>query len=263
MPKNHSFEKSLWDQHLTRRGLAKVVTTAAGLAALAPALVSADDATPQSSPSPERPRGGTVTVASSSDWDTLDPHHSTDFSVWNQIFDPLVGVTKDLKYEGILAESWDISEDGLAYTFHLRKGITFHNGEPMNAAAVKFTYDRLMDPKTASTGAGFVPALKETVVVDEYTAKVVLSSPFSALLGNFTLSYFGILPPVATQQAGDDFGRNPVGTGPWKFKEWIASDHIAPIRNDDYHNYHSYMENSGPVYPDQLVFTVISQAATQ
>jgi peptide/nickel transport system substrate-binding protein len=253
---------------VSRRNFTKLVAVSAGTAGFMPGMAAATGAS-LGMPSVHRsayqtiPTGGTVTVAQAGDFDSLDPHHSTNFAVWKQIFDPLVALSNDNTYEGILAESWEISEDGLEYTFHLRDGIQFHNGEAMNADAVKFTYDRLMDPATAATGAGWLPALKETVVIDPLTVKLVLSEPFSPLLGNLTLSYFGILPPGATQELGDDFGKNPVGTGPWIFKEWIASESITLTRNPNYRNFWSVVENKGAPYFDELVFRNILEADTQ
>ncbi|HEU0165981.1 MAG TPA: ABC transporter substrate-binding protein, partial [Thermomicrobiales bacterium] len=230
---------SLRGTPLSRRDLGKYAAVAAGLAALVPAVAGAQTpeaspaATPSApstlgTPSPDRPRGGSVTVARAGDSDSLDPAHTTagiSFQVFNNIYDTLIGFNADLTYEGILAESWDISDDGLTYTFHLRKGITFHDGTDFNADAVKFTFDRLMDPKTAAPAAGWVTAIKGSTVIDPSTVTIDLSTPFSPLLGNIALSYFGIVSPTAVQKYGDDFSTNPVGTGPWKFKEWVQGDH--------------------------------------
>src|SRR5262249_37170902 len=159
----------------------------------------------------------------------------------NSVYDPLIGFNMQLTYEGILAESWDISDDGLEYTFHLRPGITFHDGTELDADAVKFSFDRLIDPATNAIAGGWITPLKGTEVIDPLTVKLVLSEPFSPLLGNLCLSYYGILSPTAMQKLGEDFAKNPVGTGPWKFKEWISGEKITLERNEQYQNFHSYM----------------------
>ena len=215
----------------------------------------------------EKPTGGQIVVARAGDSDTLDPAHTTagiSFQVFTNIYDTLIAYNMDLGYEGILAESWEISEDGLEYTFKLREGILFHDGTDFNAEAVKFNYDRLMDPETNAPAAGWVTALTTTEVVDPYTVKLILSEPFSPLLGNLCLAYFGIASPTAIEKFGDeDYGRNPVGTGPWKFQEWIAGEQITLVPNDGYQNFHTHVTNKGRPYADELVFRNIAEDATQ
>lgn len=214
-----------------------------------------------------KPTGGQIIVARAGDSDTLDPAHTTAgiaFQVFNNIYDTLVAYDNELGYEGILAESWEISVDGLEYTFVLRQGITFHDGTEFNADAVKFNYDRLMSPETNAPAAGWVIALSATEVIDPYTVKLILSESFSPLLGNLCLSYFGMCSPAAIEQFGDvDYGRNPVGTGPWKFREWIASEQITLEANENYQNFHSLVTNTGRPYADELIFRNITEDATQ
>jgi peptide/nickel transport system substrate-binding protein len=255
----------LRDTTLTRRDFGRYAA-AAGLAAMAPTLVSAAATEQaQSSPVPGRPRGGSVTYAQIGDPDSLDPQLAAiylGFLVNMNIYDTLVGQKMDLTYEGILAESWEISADGLEYTFHLRKGIAFHDGSELNADAVKFTFDRILDPKTNSPSITLVGPLKETVVIDPYTVKLVLGEPFAPLLTNLATEVF-IVPPGAVQRLGADFGKNPVGTGPFKFKEWRTGATVTLVRNESYQNFHSYIQNPGAPYLDGLVFSVIPDAATQ
>lgn len=214
-----------------------------------------------------KPTGGSIVVARAGDSDSLDPAHTTagiSFQVFTNIYDTLIAYDMDLGYEGILAESWDISEDGLEYTFTLRDGITFHDGTELNAEAVKFNFDRLMLPETNAPAAGWITPLSATEVIDDLTFKFILSEPFSPLLGNLCLAYFGIASPAAIEEHGDEeYGRNPVGTGPWKFQEWIAGEQIVLVPNDDYQNFHSHVENKGRPYADELIFRNIAEDATQ
>lgn len=261
----------LLDEALSRRDFGKYAAIVAGLAGIAPDAVAAAGV-PATSPTllgaafQDVLIGGSVTVARAGDSDSLDPAHTTagiSFQVFNNIYDTLIGFNMELTYEGILAESWAISEDGLEYTFHLRSGITFHDGTEFNADAVKFTFDRMIDPATNAPAAGWIGALQSTEVVDPQTVKLILSEPFSPLLGNLCLSYFGIVSPAAVEKFGDEYDKNPVGTGPWKFKEWVAGEHITLERNGNYQNVHSYMDNKGAPYLDELIFTNIPEDATQ
>ena len=259
---------NLLENSVSRRDLGRMVAAAAataGVVGIAPGMVGAAAAfaaAAQDTP----PSGGSIVVARAGDSDSLDPAHTTAgiaFQVFNNIYDTLIGFNMELTYEGILAESWEPAADGLSYTFILRQGITFHDGTEFNADAVKFNFDRLIAPETNAPAAGWVQALIGTEVVDPYTVKLLLSEPFSPLLGNLCLAYFGIASPTAVQELGDEFAQNPVGTGPWKFKEWISGESITLVPNENYQNFHSYMTNKGAPYAEELVFRNIPESQTQ
>src|SRR5262249_4498039 len=134
------------EAEISRRDLARYGAAAAALAGLAPGVVAAGSATGSASNRSDAlqqpPTGGSITLARAGDSDSLAPQPTTAgvaFQVFNNIYDTLIGFNDQLTYEGILAESWEISDDGLTYTFHLRRGITFHDGTPFNADAVKFS----------------------------------------------------------------------------------------------------------------------------
>jgi peptide/nickel transport system substrate-binding protein len=246
------------DRTLTRRHLGRYAAAAAGVAALAPATRALALQT--------QGKGGTLTYARQGEADTLDPLHAFNGLALDPlycIFDTLTAVGPDQNVEGVLAESWDISPDGLEYTFHLRQGVAFHDGTPFNADAVKFHFDRVIDPKNTTADVSWLGPLKAITVVDENTVKFVLGSPFSPLLGNLASGYFGLPSPAASQKLGDDFGHNPVGTGRFKFKEWVTSEHISLVPNPDYKNPRSFSTNKGAPLLDALVFSVIPQADTQ
>src|SRR5262249_43740935 len=137
------------------------------------------------------------------------------------------------------------------------------DGTPFNADAVKFTFDRAMDPATNASYASWLGPLKETVAVDDHTVKLVLGERFSPLLGNISIGWYGIVSPTAVQKYGDDFGRNPVGTGPWKFKEWVSGERITLEPNADYHNFRSDVVNKGAPLLDALEFPIIPDQETQ
>ncbi|HEY7032010.1 MAG TPA: ABC transporter substrate-binding protein [Thermomicrobiales bacterium] len=274
---DHEHLQALLRVAASRRDFGRFVAVAAGLTGLVPTLPAAAAGVPghrsetRAAAQGDAPKqGGQIVVGRAGDADTLDPHHtlaSVSWQTYSNIFDPLVAWTLDRQYEGILAESWEFSADGLELTFHLRQGITFHDGTDFNADAVKFTFDRILDPATQSPLVGFLGTdtvgMKGTEVVDPSTVKITLKGPFSPLLNSLSLANFGILSPTAVQTLGDDFGKKPVGTGPFKFKEWVAGESITLERNPDYQNFHSYDTNKGAPNVDALVFRNLPEEQTR
>ncbi|MCF8076201.1 MAG: ABC transporter substrate-binding protein [Desulfotignum sp.] len=159
-----------------------------------------------------------------------------------QVLENLVIFGKDsMDVEPQLAESWSISEDGLTWTFKLRHGVTFHDGEPFNAQAVYDSFARIIDETHPLHGYGkwryLSLSLKPVTainVVDDYTIQLVTKKPFAPLLNNLALWLCPILSPKAMHEYKDQIGQHPVGTGPFKFVKWVKDDQIVFERNDDY-----------------------------
>lgn len=174
----------------------------------------------------------------------LDPSLVTDgesLRVTKNIFDTLLDYADDsMIVQPALAEDWKISDDGLKYTFHLRKGVKFHDGTDFNAEAVKFNFDRWKDPANSPVGlfeyytSQFGEVIKEVVAVDANTVEFHLNRTQGPFLQNIAMSSFGIASPAAIEKYGETFGQNPVGTGPFIFKEWKANDSITLVKNPDY-----------------------------
>ena len=208
--------------------------------------------------------GGELRYGMNNEPDSLDPAKTAQASAFNvmlNLYDTLIWQDPaDLKYKPGLAESWESSPDGLTHTFKLRKGVKFHDGTPFNAEAVKFTFDRLADPATKSPFAlGKLGPYQETKVVDEYTAQVILKAPYAAFYDALSQTWLAIVSPTAVKKYGDDFGRNPVGTGFMKFKEWAPKDHITLERNNDYNWGPSFWNHVGPAFLDRITFLGISE----
>src|SRR6185503_19104261 len=121
-----------------------------------------------------------------------------------------------------LSEKWEISPDGKQITFTIRKGIKFHDGTDMDGAAVKFAFDRILDPATASPAKAQMGTLQTVDLVDPVTVRFNFSAPYAPFFTNISLGYGGIVSPTAVKKFGDSYGHNPVGTGPFKLKEWVA-----------------------------------------
>ncbi|AYO31391.1 ABC transporter substrate-binding protein [Biomaibacter acetigenes] len=174
------------------------------------------------------------------------------------IYDRLVSRDYDFKYKPGLAESWETSEDGLTWTFHLRKDVKFHDGKPFKAEDVKWTIDTIKNPDTGSPFRGDLEAIKEVIVKDDYTVDIVLNYPFPNLLFNLSNTAAGIQEKDVYTKYDDDYGTKVViGTGPYKFKEWIKGDRIVLEKNPDYNWGPEWMSNRGPALIDKIVLRVI------
>jgi peptide/nickel transport system substrate-binding protein len=211
--------------------------------------------------------GGTFTYALDQTGDTLDPEVTT-YAVTNKIninvFDPLIWQAPDLSYVPGLAQSWEVAPDGKAFTFHLRQDAKFHDGTPVNADAVKFSWERIMNPETKSkTAIGQMGPFTQAVVVDEFTVRAEFSDPYAPFLDSVSQSYCSPVSPTAVQKYGADFGHNLVGTGPYMLKEWVENDHVTLVKNPDYNWAPPIFGHQGPGYLDQIVFKMIQDNATR
>jgi peptide/nickel transport system substrate-binding protein len=198
----------------------------------------------------------------------IDPH----INASSELGIPLTSVYDTLIYQDPatgefvpgLAESWSISEDRQTYTFILRRDVKFHDGTPFNAAAVKANLDRIADPNTKSQKAVFMLGpYEKTEVIDEYTVAIHLREPFAPLLDSLSQVYLGMASPAALQQWGADYQLHQVGTGPFRFIEYIPSDHLTLARNPDYRWGPRVFAHSGPAYLDEIVFRFYTDPATR
>lgn len=212
-------------------------------------------------------QGGELTYALATSPDTLDPHRTglaVAVRVIRTICDSLVVQLPDNTIKPWLATEWTISDDGLSYTFKLRKDVKFQDGTPFNAEAVKFNFDRILDPATkAANAAALLQPYKSSEVIDEYTIKLNLSTPSRAFLGNLSQALLGIVSPTAAKQYGDQLGQHPVGTGPFKFVKWDENADTKVERNPDYAWAPEIVTNTGAPYLDGIDFKIVPEEATR
>ncbi|WP_127142683.1 ABC transporter substrate-binding protein [Pelagibacterium montanilacus] len=201
------------------------------------ALLAASPASAQTPPN-------VLVVGQIAEPQSLDPHVATavnDFRIAVNVYDGLVRYADGtLEVEPSLATDWEVSEDGLVYTFTLRDDVTFHDGTPFNAEAVKFNFDRMLDESHPFYETGPFPlsfnfdSVEEVNVIDEFTVEFVHSEPFAPFLSNLAYPTGLIVSPAAVEEFGEDYGRNPVGTGPYQFVEWASNTRVVVERNADY-----------------------------
>jgi peptide/nickel transport system substrate-binding protein len=171
------------------------------------------------------------------DGSTLDPANWTNINERHfipAIFDNLVAVDENLNLVPGLATSWETSDDGLLWTFHLREGVTFHDGTPFDAEAVAFHVNFILDEANALRHRADIGMVSEARAVDSHTVEFVLTEPFSPFAATLYESVGYISSPAALQEYGEDYGSHPVGTGPFKFVEWRRDNELRLERFDDY-----------------------------
>lgn len=204
----------------------------------------------------------TLVYAQGADPRGLDPHIVDDgesAKVTNQIYEGLLQYADDsTEVLPCLAKDWDISDDGLEYTFYLQEGVKFHDGTDFNAEAVKFNVERNTINKTEDmTYADFVWGYVDSCeVVDEYTVKITLSQPSTPFLANLAMVFGApMVSPTAAQEG--DLMNNPVGTGPYKFVSWDKDQDVKLVANDDYWN------EEGKAKTRNVVIRTIKDASTK
>lgn len=221
---------------------------------------AAAQAAPASTPAGAPKRGGRLRVSLQGEPTNLDPHTSTgtaDTHVQRQINEPLVDLDANLNPVPVLAQSFEQPDDRTVI-FKLRPGIKFHDGSDLDAAVVKWHFDRQLNPDTKAFNRSLLAAIASVEVVDGLTVKLSLKEPDAALVSIIANSGAGRVVP---KSAFDKFGaeglqRNPVGTGPFKFVEWAPGSHITLRRNE------SYWQKDLP-HLDEIVYRIIPDSGVK
>src|SRR5882672_5434231 len=207
-------------------------------------------------------RGGTLTVVHGVDISNFDVQAAPGYEVvWinMNIHNSLLTLDKDLQPVPDLAQRWEVSPDGLAYTFYLQQGVQFHDGTDLDAQAVKWNFEHMMDPQTRAFTRVFYKDVGEVEVVDPHTVRFVLQEPnymFPLVVAGYRLG-FPMTSPTAFEKMSEQERRShPVGTGPFKLLEWVPNDHITLVRNEHYWK-------KGLPYLDKVTFKVLNDPISQ
>jgi len=195
----------------------------------------------------------------------LDPALSTDIyavTIIQQLFDGLVQFDKDLNVIPAIAKSWKISPDGLTYTFFLREGVKFHNGREVTARDFVYSFTRILDPETKSSSFDFFTRIlgakefigrktKEVnglIAEDKYTLKIMLSEPYTPFISILAMKGAKVVPREEIEKLGANFGKSPIGTGPFRFVSTKEDEEIILEANPDYFE--------GRPYLDKIIFKI-------
>jgi peptide/nickel transport system substrate-binding protein len=244
--------------------------TSAPAADATAAPTEAAAAEPTAAPAGEPAADGPVlTYGLAGTFDKLDPNATT-FSRVGQIalhiVDPLIWQPTVGTFEPGLATEWSVNDDATEYTLKLREDVTFHDGTPFNAEAVKFTFDRIADPETkAQTALSLLGPYQETEIVSDYELIVRFSSSFAPFLNSLSTAYLAPVSPTAFEQVGAaDWGLTSViGTGPFKLVSFTPDSEIVLERNPDYNWGPEFTGLTGPSKLGGIVYKIIIEPATR
>src|SRR2546426_664825 len=209
-------------------------------------------------PAAQAQTGGTLVIGLDQEPPTLDPHASPS-AVTYQI---IASVTENLIYRGPdgklvpwLAESWQSARDGRSVTFKLRRDVKFHDGTAFNAEAVKFNFDRIVDPKFKAGGArALLAGYAGSKVIDEHTVQVSFESPYAPFLAYTAAGPLSFVSPKAVRETGDQVHTRPVGSGPFMVKDYVAKDHTTMVRNPAYTRKAPWSDRAGGAALDAVVW---------
>lgn len=222
-------------------------------------------ARPQEAKSPEA--GGTYRRALANDPATLDPATLNDIygrTIAQQIFDGLVQFDEALAIRPAIASSWKSSRDGLVWTFHLRRGVKFHNGREVTADDFVYSFTRILDPKVGSGAAevflriqgakefaeGRAPNVRGLQALDRYTLRLTLTESSTPFVTALAVGAAKVIPREAVEELGKEFGHRPVGTGPFRLKAWERGKEIILEANLDYFGGRPYLNQIAyRIYP--------------
>lgn len=229
-------------QHFRIKQTVVALGLASGLLAAVPAMAEKD-----------------VTAAVYVTLDSLDPYNTNSTlsqAVGKSYYEGLFAFDKDLKIQPLLATSYEVTPDGLNYTFHLRKGVKFSDGTDFNAEAVKVNLDRVLDKANGLARYNQFSRIAKVEPVDADTVKIILKEPFSAFINALAHPSAMMISPTALKKWGKDITFHPTGTGPFVFVEWDPATHLTVKKNPNYWN-------KGYPKIDKLTFRTVTDNNTR
>jgi peptide/nickel transport system substrate-binding protein len=235
------------------------------LAAALATGVAAGVAAPSAKAEPPR-SGGTLTFGLGTDTAIIDPSitgNSVTALITRNVVDSLVGQSEDNRFTPWLAERWEVAADNTRYVFHLRQGVTFSDGTPLDAAAVKYNLDRILDPKTTSSYAkSLLGPIDSVEAPDGHTVVVTYREPFAPLLQGLSLPYLGIQSPTYLQKTRSTTN-TVVGSGPFVLDAFTKGSGSRLSRRPDYDWGPGYASHTGPAHLDAIVFRYLPEASVR
>ena len=211
---------------------------------------------------------GEITVVREVDSNNYDPHKTTSRAASEVLFmlgDTLVSLAPDMQtIDKGLADSWEVSDDGRTYTFHLRDGVTFCDGKPMTADDVVYSIERWIDPDTNSPVAWRAGEVDSVTAIDPRTVEYKLTEPFSELLYQLTQSFGTIVDRADVEALGEDFGISGFnGTGPFCWVEWTPRDKMIVEKHAGYAWGPDFYDNDGEAHLDRVTWQIVPEENTR
>ncbi len=254
-----------------------VLTTALVLVLIfVPSILAACSLAPTATPTsiveaptvtPAPTQGGKLVYGLTLSPSGIDPHidASSELGIpLTSVYDTLVYQNLDGSFVPGLAERWEVSDDGLVYTFYLRQDASFHDGTAFNAQAVQFNLNRIANPETQSRKArGMLGPYDHTEIVDDYTVKIHFREAYAPFLDSASQVYLGMASPAAVQKWGAEYQLHQVGTGPFAFQEYVPNDHLTLVRNPSYAWAPEVYNHEGPAYLDEIEFRFFADPAVR
>jgi peptide/nickel transport system substrate-binding protein len=192
------------------------------------------------------------------DADTLNPQEQTTTLIGNiceLIYDTLFFKETDGKLEARLATGWEVSQNGLTYTLHIQKGVKFSDGTPCDAFAIKYNFDRVIDPNVRVPLRFAISMIDKVELLNKSTIKIKLKYPYAPFPQYFSQWILSPIAPSSVKKFGKNISFNPVGAGPYKLEEWIRGDRIVLIRNEKYYGKRPSVA--------RLIFQIVPDAFTR
>ena len=208
--------------------------------------------------------GGTLRIATGTDTASLDIHALSHANVqWlgRLLFDNLIALDPAGRAVPALASSWEISPDGKTYTFHLRQGVTFSDGAPFDAEAVRANLEHMRDPRTKSPlAAAYIAPYDSGRIVDRYTFEARLKQPYGPFLNVLAQAWLGLISPKQIAQAPQTIASHPIGSGPFVLVDYVRQQGLTLKRRRDYRWAPPYLHHDGPAYLDTIRVDIVPEA---
>ncbi|HUY98791.1 MAG TPA: ABC transporter substrate-binding protein [Thermomicrobiaceae bacterium] len=242
-------------------------STGAGATSTTTAATPSAASTTAAQATPAPAKGGTISIGIDQEPPTFDPHASPSaitFYITSSAGESLIYMDTSRQLKPWLATSWEAASDGMSFTFKLASGVMFQDNTPFNAAAVKWNFDRIVDPKfTAGAALQALGSYKATDVVDDATVAVSFKSAYSPFLVNAATPFLAMLSPTGTPNQGSQVNGAPILSGPYQVTNYVPKQSVTLKRWDGYNRTAPWASQSGPGFLDTIVWKFIPEEGTR